>query len=490
MLDKVDLKQSMPQADFESKAPELENDLAKLQRDLRGKGVPMAIVFEGWDMIGMGYVINRIMHPLDKRGLDYHFMGEPCEEELERPFLYRFAMKIPSRGRIAIYDKSWYSRAIIERGIKGKRESVDPRLIEQMTRFERQLHEDGTVIVKLFLHVSWKEKMRLLETLDEDLIESWGFSRKKLEDHKLHKRAIRKMERVLEETDCEYAPWNVVEAEDRNFATFKIMSILRAEMERALERSGTVGTGDEYLIDEREIMSTIRENVDLNKKVKKDHYERKLVECQARLRELQTEIFMNKKPMIVVFEGWDAAGKGGNISRLTRSLNPRTYSVVPIQAPTDMEKGYHYLRRFMEKIPSRGHITIFDRSWYGRVMVERVEGFASEEEWRRAYREINEFEEMLTQEGWAIIKFWLEIDKEEQLRRFEKRRANPDKVWKITDEDWRNRDSWDAYSSAVDEMLLRTSTTYAPWVIVEANDKPFARLKVLETVIDGMEAML
>jgi polyphosphate:AMP phosphotransferase len=488
LLDKVDLSQSMSQDEFDSRIPELENELARLQREIRARGIPLIIVFEGWDAIGMGYIINRIIHPLDKRGLDYHFMDEPCEEERVRPFLWRFAMRTPARGRIAIFDKSWYSRAMQERVRIKKDSDIDAGLLNQITRFERQLHDNGTSVIKMFLHVSWKEKMRLLKTLDEDLIESWGFSKKRLEDHKLHKRSLRLMEKMLIATDCDYAPWTVVESEDRNFAVFKIMSIIKAEMQRTLATGRPLDTVS--IPDDMEMLATKRDRLDLNKKVGKEHYERKLVEYQARLRELQARMFMERKPLVAVFEGWDAAGKGGNISRLTRSLNPRTYKVVPVQAPTVLEKNHHYLMRFMGDIPARGHMTIFDRSWYGRVLVERVEQLASEEEWRRAYHEINEFEQMLVNEGWYVIKFWLEIDREEQLRRFQKREGNPDKSWKITDEDWRNRDKWDAYSLAVDEMLLRTSTSYAPWTIVEANHKPYARLVVLRSVIGKIENIL
>lgn len=211
---------------------------------------------------------------------------------------------------------------------------------------------------------------------------------------------------------------------------------------------------------------------------------------QNRVRDLEHEIYLRRMPVVIIFEGWDAAGKGGNIKRLTAPLDPRGYEVAPIGAPNDIEKAHHYLWRFWSKIPKGGHICIFDRSWYGRVMVERVEGFCSQEEWKRAYREINEMEEQWIHFGATVIKFWLQIDKEEQMRRFEERQQIAYKQWKITNEDWRNREKWDVYKEAVDEMLFRTSTNHAPWTIVESNCKLYGRIKVLETVIREIENKL
>jgi polyphosphate kinase 2 (PPK2 family) len=199
---------------------------------------------------------------------------------------------------------------------------------------------------------------------------------------------------------------------------------------------------------------------------------------------------MKRIPVVIAYEGWDAAGKGGNIRRLTEHLDPRGYEVVPIAAPNDIELAHHYLWRFWREVPKAGHITIFDRTWYGRVLVERVEGFCTVTDWRRAYREINEMERHLTAFGTVLCKFWLQIDRKEQLRRFREREAIAYKKWKITDEDWRNRRKWKAYQAAVEEMLARTSTPHAPWTIVESNCKWYARIKVLDTVIDAIKKAL
>jgi polyphosphate kinase 2 (PPK2 family) len=219
-------------------------------------------------------------------------------------------------------------------------------------------------------------------------------------------------------------------------------------------------------------------------------YEEKLKTYQKRMWDLEHEIYRKRLPVGIVFEGWDAAGKGGAIKRLAQGLDPRGYVVVPFAAPNDVEKRHHYLWRFWINLPKGGHITVFDRSWYGRVLVERVEGFCTTHEWNRAYREINETEEQWTNFGMVLVKFWLHISPEEQLKRFKEREKIPDKQWKITDEDWRNRDKWALYKEAVDDMLVKTASPGAPWTVVEATSKYFARIKVLKTVTEAIERAL
>lgn len=234
----------------------------------------------------------------------------------------------------------------------------------------------------------------------------------------------------------------------------------------------------------------ILDKLDMTLAVDKETYKKKLAELQVKMRELEFAIFNERIPVIVVYEGWDAAGKGGNIKRIVEKLDPRGYSVISIAAPRGDEKTHQYLWRFWKHIPKAGHIAIFDRSWYGRVLVERVEGFCSTEDWKRAYQEINEFEGQLDSFGTVVVKFWINITKEEQQRRFDERQNDPFKNWKLTDEDIRNREKWDVYLEAVEEMLLRTSTHYAPWTIIEGNDKYHARLKTLSTITDAIEAAL
>lgn len=232
------------------------------------------------------------------------------------------------------------------------------------------------------------------------------------------------------------------------------------------------------------------QTLDMTQCVGKKNYEEELGHLQVRLRALEFRIFEERVPVLIVYEGWDAAGKGGNIHRLTAKLDPRGYHVQPIAAPHGSERTHHYLWRFWRHIPKAGHITIFDRSWYGRVLVERVEGFATEAQWRRAYREINEFERQLVDFGMVVVKFFLHITPEEQLARFEARKTDPFTNYKLTEEDWRNRDRWNLYEAAVNDMLQLTSTVSAPWTLVEANDKRFARLKTLRTVCKAIEDRL
>jgi len=302
------------------------------------------------------------------------------------------------------------------------------------------------------------------------------------------------VEEMLAKTDADFAPWTLVEAHDRRFATVKIFQTLIDALEaKVRETNDTAPSGKKIQKSSAKIpilSSSILDKIDLSVSLTREEYNLKLKKHQKRIRELEHEVFRKRLPVIIVYEGWDAAGKGGNIKRLVRGMDPRGYEVIPIAAPNDVEKEHHYLWRFWMKIPKAGHIAIFDRSWYGRVLVERVEGFCGEEDWRRSYREINEMEEQLCHFGAVLIKFWIHIDKNEQLARFEARKNDPYKQWKITDEDWRNRKKWDQYKLAVDEMLFRTSTSFAPWTIVKSNSKWFARIQALETVISAIEKKL
>lgn len=232
------------------------------------------------------------------------------------------------------------------------------------------------------------------------------------------------------------------------------------------------------------------ETLDLSRKLGQDDYEVQLRRRQIQLRELGWQTYQKKRPVVIVFEGWDAAGKGGAIKRLTERIDPRGYAVFPISAPQGEDKTHHYLYRFWRRLPERGQIGIFDRSWYGRVLVERVEGFATEAEWKRSYREINSFERQICNFGGILIKYWIHISREEQLRRFEERQHTGYKAWKLTDEDWRNRDKWPQYEEAVEEMLLKTSTRTAPWTLIEGNDKNYARVKVLNQAVEVLSKAL
>ncbi|MEZ4763604.1 MAG: phosphate--AMP phosphotransferase, partial [Calditrichia bacterium] len=354
---------------------------------------------------------------------------------------------------------------------------------------------DGAIIIKFFLHISQKEQKKRFKKLQKDPAMVWRITDEDWISHRQYDEYLAAYEDMLAETDTAVAPWHIVESHDVRFATLKIFQIVCQKLENGLNIAKKAAQATEAVPVEAagtdvELRTSILAGVDLDKSLDRKDYEKELDKYQERIRELEHTLYQKRIPVVIVYEGWDAAGKGGNIKRLTQLMDPRGYDVIPIAAPNDIERKHHYLWRFWKEFPKAGHFAIFDRSWYGRVMVERVEGFCSEAEWKRAYREINEMEAQLTNFGTVIVKFWLHIDKETQLRRFKLREATPHKRYKITDEDWRNREKWDLYEAAVDEMLFRTSSTYAPWTIIESNCKLYARVKALKTVVDAIEQRL
>jgi len=500
MLEKIDLSKKITTAEYKKNQKAFKTSLGELQRKAWDLKIPVILVFEGWHVSGMAEDINRFILSLDPRGYDFHTMNRPCYEELLKPFVVRYWSRVPVKGKIGIFDRSWYSRAIIECLEKNKSEEELGRYLEEINYFERQLADDGYLLIKVFLHISekeHKERFKDLKKIDIPIFDEYeDEARQDLDFIHKYNEYMPLVEKILEKTDMPYAPWTIVEANDRNFATLKIMTTVIHAIEDSIEQATRTPAEQtlKYLDTETpevpQLNNSILEKVDLSKKMDTDEYKKSKKLYQQKLADLQYELFEKKRPLILVFEGWDAAGKGGNIYRFVENLNPRLYRVVPVGSPNDIEKAHHYLWRFCEGIPRAGHITIFDRSWYGRVMVERIEGFCSEDEWKRAYREINEFEEILTQAGAIVVKFWLHIDQETQLERFNSRQHDPEKKWKITDEDWRNRSRWEDYKIVVDEMLQKTSTTNAQWIIVESNDKRYSRIKVLRSVVETIEKEL
>ena len=354
-----------------------------------------------------------------------------------------------------------------------------------ITSFEKQLAEDGCVIIKLFLYISQKEQKKRFEKLTENKETKWRVSDGDWKRNKEYEKYLMMNEEMLEHTDTGYAPWTIIEATDKNYAAMKILATV--EVHKREEEKKEAGNAPSAAMPQDRFKNGALSGVDLSLSIDKEEYKQQVDKLQKKLEYLHSEIYRLRIPVVIGFEGWDAAGKGGAIKRLTSHLDPRGYKVNPTAAPNDIEKVHHYLWRFWNNMPKAGHIAIFDRTWYGRVMVERIEGFCKEEDWRRAYQEINEMESHMANFGAVVLKFWLHIDKDEQERRFNERMNDPAKQWKITDEDWRNREKWDAYEAAVNEMLVRTSTTYAPWTIVEGNSKYYARVKVLRTVVEALE---
>ena len=499
MLEQIDLTKKMGKKLFKEKMDVLEPELARLQRECKAAGIPVIVLFEGFGAAGKGYQIGRLIHALDPRGFSVSSIGRESELERMHPFLWRFWTQTPAHGEIAIFDRGWYRKVLVDRfdGITPADKLNDS--FHQINTFEQQLTDDGTVLIKLFLCIDQKEQKKRFQKLMESASSAWRVTKgdlKRNEQFRLYKQMNDEM---LENTDTDSAPWFLIESMDREFATVKIYTTVIHILTAALQRkkANKQSAVPDLTNDQREtgirddiLRTSSLQSVDLSLTMDKEDYKTKLKALQKNIEILHGEFYRRRIPVVIGFEGWDAGGKGGAIKRLTDRMDPRGYQVHPTASPNDIEKIHHYLWRFWKNIPKDGHIAIFDRTWYGRVMVERIEGFCSRREWQRAYQEINDMEQQLYQHGTLILKFWMQIDKDEQERRFNERMETPEKQWKITDEDWRNREKWDLYEKAVDEMLVRTSTTYAPWTIVAGNNKYYARIKVLETVVKAMEARL
>jgi polyphosphate:AMP phosphotransferase len=496
MLETLDLDKRIDKAAYDKSFPELRDKLRDLQRGCFDAKIPVAVVFEGWDAAGKGESIGKLVERLDPRGVKVHPISAPLEEERLRPFLWRFWTRIPARGELAVFDRSWYGRVLVERVDRLVRPEQWRSAYNEIAQFERMLSDDGMVIVKFWLHISEKEQKRRFKEIAKSKYDAWRVTREDWEHLKRYDAYAEAAEEMFERTNTAYAPWTIVEATDKRYRVVKIFKTLadamqtardaRAEQPATPKRAARASVTVQALKE----METVLDKVDLTRALKRKEYEEQLKEYQVRLRELEFRCFEERRGVIIGYEGWDAAGKGGNIRRVTEALDPRGYSVIPIAAPQGDDATHHYLWRFWRQIPKAGHLAVFDRTWYGRVLVERVEHFCSEAEWRRAFQEINELELSLTNFGTIVVKFWLHISKEEQLRRFKEREKIAYKHYKITPEDWRNREQWDAYRQAVVDMLQNTSTTYAPWTIVEANDKLWARIRTLRTIVEAIEAGL
>ena len=494
MLEKFDLSKKITKTNYKELQSELEQKLGELQRDAKDLKIPIIVLFEGWDAAGKGTLINRLTLSLDPRGFKVFPIHSPNEEERLRPFLWRFWTKTPARGRIAIFDKSWCGRVLEERVDKTVKKSTWLKAFGEILSFERQLINDGYLIIKFFLHIDKKEQKKRFKSLMSNPSTKWTVTKEDWKHHDQYDDYIEAYEQMLAKTHSVSAPWTIVESHDRRYSTIKVFKTSIDKIEQKIAEVKQIQKPSRVkkkpLIQLQELSNSILDRSDLSLSLSREEYEHALKKHQERIREIEHEIYTKRLPVIMAFEGWDAAGKGGNIKRLVQRMDPRGYEVVTTAVPNEIELKHHYLWRFWKNIPKAGHVVIFDRSWYGRVLVERIEGFCTEEEWKRAFSEINEMEEQWANFGIAIMKFWVHVSKDEQLKRFELRQKTKHKQWKITDEDWRNREKWDLYKAAADEMLYRTSTSYAPWTIIESNSKLFARIKTLETVIETLEKHL
>lgn len=491
MLKKIDLALQLGNDESEALKKEIDTlgaRLTALQQEIKKAGIPVMVILEGWGTSGKGSLIGRILRYLDPRGARMYSITQPTGEEARKPAMNRFWLTLPAKGEIAVYDRSWYHDWMTI----GK-----PWKQKEIEIFERQLTDDGYVIFKFFLHISKKEQKKRLKELESSKNTAWRVSGADLHQNKNYETYEKCFENMLETTSYSFAPWKVVSGMKRKMALRDVLSEIVTRMEDilakvqiegkdALQKQGILPEEMQFQMAPQPKLSEI----DLSQEMSDEEYWQKLDELQKELLGLTYKLYRKKIPMVICYEGWDAAGKGGNIKRLVSGMDARDYMVHPVAAPTSEEKSRHFLWRFWKNIPKTGHIAIFDRTWYGRVMVERIEGFATEKQWKRAYNEINEFEQELHDWGAIIVKFWLQIDKDVQLERFTERQNTPEKQWKITDEDWRNREKWDAYEVAIDEMIENTSTKVAPWHIIESNNKHYARIKAIEIVIEAIKNRL
>lgn len=497
MFESAELGHTVTAARYTTEIPKLRARLLDAHLALRGQKFPVIVIVSGADGAGKGELVHRFNEWLDPRGVATHAFWQPTDEERERPEFWRFWRAMPGRGRIGIFFGSWYTGPIVRRVYgETKRSRFDVEL-ERIAALEQMLADDGALFVKLWLHLPKKRQKQRLAQLEQEgrlAPDDW-------KHFKLFDEFLAASERAIRHTDRPHAPWHLIEATDRRYREMTAAKLLLAALERRLAvrsdtgQAGAAGTAAEKRKRGAKTSrgagaDSILAGVDLARRLTAEEYSRELERQQRKLNRLTWKAHAAGVSLVLVFEGWDAAGKGSAIRRVTQAIDPRLYRVVGIAAPTDEERAQHYLWRFWRHLPRAGFATFFDRSWYGRVLVERVEGFAAPAEWKRAYSEINDFEEQLVEAGVVLCKFWVHIDPREQLRRFRERETVNYKRYKITEEDWRNRKRWPEYQAAVDDLVGHCSTAAAPWTLVAGNDKKYARIQILKTIVQRLRAAL
>jgi polyphosphate:AMP phosphotransferase len=487
MFEGAELGQKLDKQDYARREPDLRAALLDAQAEVEEKGdFSVVIVIAGAEGSGKGETVHRLLEWLDARGVDTHALGMPTEEEAERPRFYRFWRRLPRAGRTAIFFGSWYTVPIVNHAL-GQCDDADlERELLRIVEFERMLVSERTLVLKFWLHVTRKQQSRRFKKLASDPDTAWRVTDRDWEFHETYDEFVETAARALRRTSTAEAPWHVIEADDRRYRDMSVGEQILAAVRQRLDAPAPAAA-PAAVPKPKKTSKNVVNSVDLSPRIDGDEYDKRLEQEQGRLGRLARRMSDSQCSSVLVFEGADAAGKGGCIRRAAAAIDPRFYRYVSVAAPSDEERARPYLWRFWRHLPARGHFTVFDRSWYGRVLVERVEGFATPAEWKRAYREINEFEEQMVDGGIVLAKFWLTISPEEQLRRFEERKKTAHKHYKLTPEDWRNREKWSAYETAASEMIERTSTEIAPWTLISAEDKRHARIRVLETICERLE---
>ncbi|WP_417796337.1 polyphosphate:AMP phosphotransferase [Terasakiella pusilla] len=509
MFETAELGRSISKAEYEERVETLRIELLEIQQDLRQCDFPVIIVMAGVDGAGKGTTVNLLNEWMDSRWIDNNAYVRHSDEETERPRYWRYWRDLPPKGKIGIFLSSWYSSPFIDRAYGHLDEADYDERLDRIKIFEKTLADDGALILKFWMHLGKDAQKKRLKKLEKNELQKWRVTKTDWKHWELYDKFTEAAERLIMRTSKGHAPWSIVEGEDNKYASLTVAEQIRDAIQRhsaqrrsakeaqaAMAQQAKAGKKTvKKKIDKdapvRELpYPTVLSCLDMSKTIEKEEYKKELKSLQGRLNKLARKAIDRGVSTILVFEGSDAAGKGGAIRRITSTLDARSYKVLPFAAPNDEERAHHYLWRFWRHMSRAGRMTIFDRSWYGRVLVERCEGFAREEEWRRAYGEIVDFEDQIVDHGTVLVKIWIHISPEEQLARFKARELTPWKKWKLTDEDWRNREKWADYEEAVNDLVEKTSTTAAPWTLVEGNDKKYARIKVLRTVCDALEKRL
>jgi polyphosphate:AMP phosphotransferase len=489
MFESAEIGHKLKKSEYKREEPKLRRTLLDLQYELLEKAkFPVIILVNGVDGAGKGETVNLFNEWMDPRHIHTHAFGASTNAEHVRPEMWRFWQALPPKGRIGILFGSWYTDPILQRVMESEDKAEFEQRLSRIRDQERMLVAEGALVIKLWFHLSKKAQKERLDLLSAKKKTAWRVSKEDWKHFKHYDEFVKVCELALRETSTGEAPWHVIDGSNPEYRALTAGRILQEALQRRLKGPPPVMAPAEPppqpAIDKRDVLNT----ANYARKISPADYDRKLEKYQGELNMLTRDKCMRGRSIVMVFEGMDAAGKGSTIRRITRALDARYYHIVPIAAPTEEERAQPYLWRFWRHVPAQGNAVIFDRSWYGRVLVERVEKFCSEDDWMRAYHEINEFEEQLTIGGAIVAKFWLAISPQEQLRRFKERAKIPHKQFKITDEDWRNRKKWPQYQQAIADMIDRTSSDIAPWNVVASDDKAWARVETLRQLCATIEA--
>ncbi|HKU17478.1 MAG TPA: hypothetical protein VJQ52_24000 [Steroidobacteraceae bacterium] len=483
MAHRIRKEMQLDRRDYQRLVPALRDDLLEAQLATRKTAkFSVAVIVSGVSSAGRSETVNKLIEWLDPKYVTVRAFGKDNDDR--HPRMWRYWRALPTRGRIAFYFWGWYSDYLnCELHDSGKARHEAQRQLARIHQLEAMLRADGVRVLKVHLDLDASLQRRRLKKLRSDKLTRWRVTHEDLWQARHHKEFRKAIEKCLHASDQPAARWHVIDGSDEDYREVRVGELLRDEMRAGLEEARKSMRPRPGKPAHAAKLPRVR-----IEKVEDDEYDEELERLQGQLALLtRRQRFRKHRGLVLAFEGMDAAGKGGAIQRITHALDVRQYQVVPVSAPTPEELSYPYLWRFWREVPERGHIAIFDRSWYGRVLVERVRGFAAAPDWRRAYAEICEFERQLAEAGLIVAKFWLQVTKGEQLQRFKARDEDPLKRFKVDPEDWKNRSFYNAYQLAAAEMISRTDQPDARWTVVPADDKKSARLHVLRVVCEAIE---